>query len=209
MTSRVARALGSERVVYAACAASLGIGLFFVFVWAPHPWGWQGFDHYHEIALEVASGRPFPTLEIPWGYAYFLAAFYRAFGVHPRAALVLQAILNATLPLLVFASARAWVDRRTATCAAVLTGICSFNTIYASTESSDALCTVIFMTAVYFLTIGLRHRHLAPFAAAGLLAGIAPQLRPNLILLPILFADFGLWSDRTTRRLGDVTIVLS
>ena len=68
MTSRVARALGSERVVYAACAASLGIGLFFVFVWAPHPWGWQGFDHYHEIALEVASGRPFPTLEI--GFAW-------------------------------------------------------------------------------------------------------------------------------------------
>src|SRR5439155_1299843 len=107
------------------------------------------------------------------------------------------------------ASARAWVDRSTATCAAVLTGISSFNTIYASTESSDALCTVIFMTAVYFLTIGLRHRHLAPFAAAGLLAGIAPQFRPNLILLPILFAAFGLWSERTKRRLGEMMIVLA
>ena len=49
-----------------------------------------------------------------------------------------------SIPLLVFALARAWCNRRTAVVAAVLTGILSFNTIYASTQSSDAVCTVIF-----------------------------------------------------------------
>src|SRR3954471_23961006 len=144
MTQRIGAEGAIHGAVSIACAASFAIGLFFVFVWAPHPWGWRGFDHYHDIALELSSGRPFPTMEIPWGYAYVVAGFYRIFGVHPRALLTAQAFLNALLPLLVYASARAWVDRKTAALAAVLTGLLSFNTIYASTESSDALCTVIF-----------------------------------------------------------------
>ncbi len=64
-------------------------------MWAPHPWGWEGFDHYHDIALGVAQGQPFPTMEVPWGYAYFLAAFYRLFGDHPWIPLTRQVALNA------------------------------------------------------------------------------------------------------------------
>src|SRR4051812_35391519 len=109
-------------LVYAACAASFALGLIFVFVRAPHPWGWDGFDHYHEIALVLASGRPFPTMEVPWGYAYFLAAFYRIFGDRPLIPLLVQVALNACLPVLVFELARTRVDRRTATLAAILTG---------------------------------------------------------------------------------------
>src|SRR2546423_6585176 len=127
--NRVERALQSGATVYAACAVSLLLGLFFIFVWAPHPWGWRGFDHYHDIALEVTSGKPFSTMDIPWAYTYFLAAFYRTFGVHPRIPLVVQAALNALTPWLVFAAADAWVGRRTAVLAAVLTGALSFNTV--------------------------------------------------------------------------------
>ena len=46
-----------NRTVGAACLISLVIGLVFLFVRAPHPWGWNGFDHYHEIALN-ARRRP-------------------------------------------------------------------------------------------------------------------------------------------------------
>ena len=186
-----------------ACAISLALGLFFIFVWAPHPWGWGGFDHYHEIAIDLARGRPFPTMEVPWAYAYFLAAFYRAFGVHPWIPLIVQAALNALTPLLVFAVADAWVNRRTAVVAALLTGALSFNTVYASTESSDALCTVIFMAAIFMFVRGLQRRRVAWFCAAGLLAGAAPQFRPNLILLPFLLAGFGLVVDRTRRRVAE------
>ena len=40
--------------VYIACAASFSIGLFFIFVWAPHPWGWQGFDVYYDLGRALA-----------------------------------------------------------------------------------------------------------------------------------------------------------
>src|SRR5579862_449173 len=142
------RALDDIRTVYAACAVSFAIGLFFIFVWAPHPWGHEGFDHYHQLALTLASGGAFPTMEYPWGYAYYLAAFYRLFGDHPVIPLVTQAAMNATLPLMVFAVACTWFERRTAAIAAVITGVGSFNTVYASTQSSDAVCTVIFMSAL-------------------------------------------------------------
>src|SRR5512138_1239034 len=136
------------QIVAAASAATLAIGLFFVFVWAPHPWGWEGFDHYHELALTLASGRTFPTIEVPWGYAYFAAAVYRLSGDHPAVLLVIQVALNAAMPYLIYRFASEWTDRRTATTAAVLTGVLSFNTVYASTQSSDAVCTVIFMIAL-------------------------------------------------------------
>src|SRR5690242_21840521 len=88
--------------VFAACALSLLIGLLFLFVRAPHPWGWNGFDHYHELALALASGQPFPTMEVPWGYAYFLAFFYRVFGDRLWIPLLVQVTLYALTPLLVF-----------------------------------------------------------------------------------------------------------
>ena len=43
------------RTVRAACLLSFLIGLSFVFIRAPHPWGWNGFDHYHELALTLAA----------------------------------------------------------------------------------------------------------------------------------------------------------
>jgi len=137
-----------RRIVYAACGVTLMIGLFFVFVWAPHPWGWEGFDHYHQLALVLAHGGGFPTLDVPWGYAGFLAAFYRLFGDHPAIPLLAQVALNSCVPLLVFVAAREWFDARVATVAALLAGLCSFNTVYASTQSSDAVCTVLFMLAI-------------------------------------------------------------
>src|SRR5258708_34407851 len=134
--------------VYAACAASLALGMFFVFVWRPHPWGWEGFDHYHQLALALAGGQSFPTMEVAWGYAYFAAAFYRMFGDRPWVLLLAQVVLNAAVPWLTYRVALEWTDRSTAIVAAIITGLFSFNPIYASTQSSDAVCTVLFMTAV-------------------------------------------------------------
>src|SRR6267378_5841911 len=119
MRGRARRLVEDERTVYVACGISLALGLFFIFVWAPHPWSWRGFDHYHDLALDVANGQPFSTMDIPWAYTYFLAALYRAFGVHPKIALVVQVALNALMPLLVFAVAEAWVNRRTGVTAAL------------------------------------------------------------------------------------------
>ena len=199
----------SDAVVFAACAASLLLGLFFVFVWAPHPWGWEGFDHYHELALTLAAGEPFPTMEVPWGYAYFAAALYGIAGDHPAIVLVVQVLLNAALPWLVYRFALTWTDRPTARLAAVLTGIFSFNTVYASTQSSDAVSTVIFMTAlVVFAAARLRDRWTL-YAAAGVLTGIAAQFRPNLIVIPPCLAAFAWLESRSQRRALQSIVLLA
>ena len=89
------------------------------------------------------SGQPFPTMEVPWGYAYFLAAFYRVFGDRPWIPLIAQvAAQRARADPGVRGRADAGGSPATATLAAVLTGVLSFNTVYASTQSSDAVCTV-------------------------------------------------------------------
>lgn len=204
-----ARADRRPPAVYAAAAVSLALGLLFIFVRAPHPWGWEGFDHYHDIALELARGRPFPTMEVPWGYAYFLAAFYRAFGDHPWIPLTVQAILNATVPVLVFDFASTWLDRRTAVAAALVTGVFSFNTVYASTQSSDAVCTWLFMMAVVAFAAACRRDDWRLFAIAGLLTGLAPQFRPNLILIPLVLAGFAVLQRRTAARVAQGALLVA
>src|SRR5437764_1119649 len=98
MISIVERWLNRRATVYAACGISLALGLFFIFVWSPLPWGWHGIDFYYELAIAVAHGQPFPTMQRMWGYTYFLAFWYRLFGDHPWIPLVAQAIANAAVP---------------------------------------------------------------------------------------------------------------
>jgi Dolichyl-phosphate-mannose-protein mannosyltransferase len=200
--------MSRSAIVPAACAISLALGLFFIFVWAPHPWGWEGFDHYHQLALTLAAGQPFPTMEVPWGYAYFAAAFYRVFGDRPWILLVAQALLNAAMPWLVYQLALEWTNQRTAIVAAVITGIFSFNTIYASTQSSDAVCTVLFMTAVLAFVRARRADSVRGFALVGVLTGVATQFRPNLILIPAVLAGFAVFERHSGRRLLQAAVLL-
>jgi len=200
--------MSRSAIVPAACAISLALGLSFIFVWAPHPWGWEGFDHYHQLALTLAAGQPFPTMEVPWGYAYFAAAFYRVFGDRPWILLVAQVVLNAAVPWLVYQLALEWTTQRTALVAAAITGLFSFNTLYASTQSSDAVCTVIFMSAIVVFGAARRHDRWPAFALVGLLTGLAPQFRPNLILIPLVLAAYAVFERRTRRRLKASAVLL-
>src|SRR6266853_6197000 len=191
----------SRLILASASCATLAIGLAFVFVRAPHPWGWDGFDHYHELALGLARGEPFPTTDVPWGYAYFLAAFYRIAGDHPWIPLTAQTLLNALVPPLLYLLVRRDLGERVALTSAVLAAGLSFNTVYASTQSSDAVCTVIFLASLVAFREGLATGRLAMFAGSGLLAGLASQFRPNLLLFPAVAAAVAWFLDRQGRQL--------
>ena len=78
MRMALQRWLDSPRSTTFASLTTLAIGLFFVFVWAPHPWSWRGIDQYDELARALARGEPFGTTDVPWGYAYFVAVVLRA-----------------------------------------------------------------------------------------------------------------------------------
>lgn len=197
------RAFSDIVAVCAASAASIAIGCVFIFVWAPHPWGWEGFDHYHDLGRLLARGKPFPTTDVPWGYAYFLAPFYRWFGDRPWIPLLAQVLMNGLVPIVLYRLVALEFDRRTAVVAAVLCGLLSFNTLYASTQSSDAVCTVIFIAALLLFAEARARSSLAWFAASGALFGLAPQFRPNLVMLPAALA--GLYLITAPRLRAKIT----
>jgi hypothetical protein len=179
-----------------AAAISLAIGMFFVFVRAPHPWGWEGIDEYRDLGLSLARGEGFATLQRMWGYPLFLAAFYAIFGDRQWIPLVVQVVLNATLPILIFFDARRTFGPHTAAVAALLTGALSFNTVYASTQTADSLSTVLFVATVVCFRTASDRPSLRLFAASGVLAGLAALFRPNLILFPVALVLY----DAVARR---------
>jgi hypothetical protein len=199
-----------SRAPLIAAAATLGIGLFFIFVWAPHPWGWNGIDQYHSLALALARGEGFQTTDVPWGYAYFLAGFYRLFGDHPWIPLVAQAVLNMLVPIFTYQLVRDLIDRRTASIAALLVGVFSFNTVYVSTQSTDSVCTVLFLAGVLGASRAAAGRGRRSAALAGLALGAAAQFRPNLILFPAVWVAWTLWRSPRVRRVWiDAAIILA
>jgi len=175
-------------VLAASWVISTGLGLAFVFVKAPHPWGWEGFDNYRQLGLTLARGELYPTLEVPWGYPVFLAVFYRLFGDRQWIPLVAQVLLNSIVPLLIYSAARVRLGVREALVAAVLVACFSFNTVYASTQTSDSLCTVLFVASVVLFMRAQASRSLGGYVGSGVLAGAAMQVRPNLLLLPLWLA---------------------
>jgi hypothetical protein len=192
-----------------AALVSLLIGLFFAFVRAPHPWGWEGIDQYHDLAQALARGEPFGTTDVPWGYAYFVAAFYRLFGPHAWVPVLAQVVVNAAIPLLLYRLVAPLAGTRTAAVAAWLAAVFSFNTIYASTLASDSICTALFLAALVVFARGHRRTRWIDFAASGLLFGLVPQFRPNLILLPPLIAlAYLLFVDRSRRAAARMATML-
>ena len=107
--------LDSPRAKYVAAVVSLSIGLFFTFVWAPHPWTWHGIDQYHDLARAVARGEGFNTTDVPWGYTFYAAFFYALFGERVWIPILVQVIANATLPLMLYAVVRPPAGGGTAT----------------------------------------------------------------------------------------------
>src|SRR5687767_15249022 len=175
MRESLANVLDSTRTVTAASIITIAIGYFFIFVWAPHPWSWQGIDAYHELAKALARGEPFQTTDVPWGYAYYAAFFYWLFGERIWIPLVVQATLNGAVPLLLYWLVEPLAGRRVAVLSALIAGIFSFNTIYASTQSSDSICTVLFLAGLVALAKGARDGRLSAFVASGVLFGLVPQ----------------------------------
>lgn len=198
----IERLLDSPRTVAGASLLTLLLGYFFIFVWAPHPWSWQGIDAYHELAKSLARGEPFQTTDVPWGYAYYAAFFYRLFGERIWIPLVVQATLNGLVPFLLYRLVEPLAGRRVAVLSAVIVGIFSFNTIYASTQSSDTICTVLFLAALVCFGRAVRESRIRWFVLSGVLLGLVPQFRPNMVLFPgVMIAAYLLLPPRSSRKL--------
>jgi hypothetical protein len=209
MRQALAQLLDSRRIIVFASVLTFALGLFFTFVWSPLPWGWEGIDHYHDMAIRLASGKSFATTDVPWGYAYFLAAFYAVFGIHAWVPLVAQVTLNAFVPILLYRLVSPLGGHRIAALAALVCAVFSFNTVYASTQSTDSVSTVLFLAALVFAVEGRRSGRWTPFIIAGALGGLVAQFRPNLLLFPpVIAAAYLLEPPRVRQKIAHVAVYL-
>ncbi|MGE0862884.1 MAG: glycosyltransferase family 39 protein [Vicinamibacterales bacterium] len=209
MIETARRLATSTTSVYAACVFSLFAGLFFIFVWSPLPFGWQGIDAYYDVAKTLAEGQPFQPFHIVWGYAYFLAFWYWVAGDVLWVPLVAQAVLNATVPYMIYRLVTLELGHRYGVMTAILTGLLSFNTVYASTQASDSICTVLFVAMIWGFAQGRASQNPLLFALSGVLASLSFQFRPNLVLFPMFVAAVYLWPrPRYAGKLIHMTVFL-
>src|SRR6185436_8878700 len=80
------------------------------------------------------------------------------------------------------------------------------NTIYASTQTSDSLSTVLFVAAVAIFVRAQTTRRLPAFLLAGLVAGAAMQMRPHMLLLPLWLGGLVWLFARPRPALGHLAI---
>ncbi|MFC1614849.1 glycosyltransferase family 39 protein, partial [Gemmatimonadota bacterium] len=128
LTKYIKAYLEWDRAYLLPVVSSIALGLFFVFVWSPLPYKWEGFDGYYNLGLLLARGEAYPTMHRIWGYPFFLAFFYRFFGEHLWIPLIAQVLLNSLIPLMLYRMVRLLTDKKIAAISALLVGFVSFNT---------------------------------------------------------------------------------
>jgi hypothetical protein len=143
-------------------------------------------------------GKPAQTqwlAEAP-GYAIYLSAIYATAGRNFFDVQLVQNLLTATAPVLLFWIACALLGWRVAMVAGVLAAISHHLAHISNFILPDALCALPLLMAFYLLWRARRSRHIYfAYALAGLLCGVAAWLRPQPMLLgPFLVVMFVLIS---------------
>ena len=155
--------------------------------------------------LFVSGVDPSDTglLSRPPGYSILLAAIYRAVGRGFFAAQLVQNLLNALVPVLVFLLADTLVGRRSAIGAGLLAALLPQLAYYSALLTPDVVCAIPVLLALVFLVPVARGRRVSIVRAvlAGTMLGLAVWLRPNLLLLgPTVAAAAALLSRPRGRR---------
>jgi hypothetical protein len=124
-------------------------------------------------------------LSRPPGYSILLAAIYRVVGRGFFAAQLVQNVLNALVPVLVFLLADTLVGRRSAIGAGLLAALLPQLAYYSALLTPDVVCAIPVLLALVLLVPVARGRRVSIVRAilAGAMLGLSVWLRPNLLLL--------------------------
>jgi len=158
-----------------------------------------------EGLLFVSGVNPSDTglLSRPPGYSILLAALYRVVGRGLFAAQLVQNVLNALVPALVFLLADTLLGRRTAAFAGLLAALLPHLAYYSALLTPDVVCAIPVLIALVLLVPVARGRgvSLGRALAAGVSLGLAVWLRPNLLLLgPAMAIALGMLGRPRPRR---------
>ncbi len=141
----------------------------------------------HEAAVACVRGQtpPHAYLKAPL-YTYSLAGVYRVFGVEPRNARIVQAILSSLIPILMFLITDRLAGRSAGVIAGIL-GAAYWMFVFYAIELVDAsLASLAYLLLLYVL-VCVDERHGWKWLLAGVMMGLGAIIRPNVLLFaPVL-----------------------
>jgi len=143
---------------------------------------------YHRLALCMLQSDGFclNTNRTP-GYPGFVAAIYALAGTAPWVVLAVQALVDALTIMLTYALGIRLFSPVAAAAAALLLALDPTSLFTSSSLLTDSLFTLLFLSAVCLLLLGMNSAQHRWALAAGLVLGLAAWVRPSAQYLPVLF----------------------
>lgn len=184
-----------------ACVFHLGFVFF-----CPHETMSGDSYGYRSIAVNLLSGNGYaidagiPTARRMPGYPLFLAAFYTAFGTSPVPVQAAQAVIGALSGILAFLLAKELFDELTARISALAVGLYPVLITYSGILLTETIFTFFLLLTSLFFVRAYRSGDLKGYLLAGLSLGATILIRPDVIVMPLLFAAFIVTSSRAVLK---------
>lgn len=144
------------------------------------------------------------------GYPAFVAVIYRLFGTSTLPVAIAQALVFASICLIVFALARRIAGERTATVAAIMTAAFPPLPYYGALVLTEVWTTFALMAAMLVCLRAVQQGRTRDFVIAGLLFSGTTLVRPAFVLLPFGLAiamPVLVHSERNRRRAGQWAVL--
>ena len=171
---------------------------------------------YDGLAWRLASGQGYvtadgtPTAYRPVGYPAFLAALYLIFGHSWLIGGIANAFLGTASVVLTYRLAReALSSRLSLVAASVIALLPSYVMSYTSVLLTEALHTVLVLTALIVTCHLMRHPNWKNAALLGCILGLGVYVRPILILFPSVVALLILIQMEYVRTRIRMTLILA
>ncbi len=170
---------------------SFSVGIFFI-IFNPMPYGDQSDYDIHARNLLNGNGislstRPpyFPDVYRTPGMGIFLYLIYKVFGINYVVVKVIQAALNAVVPVLIFYLCKNTFNERFAYIAAFVVALYPFTTLFVPVISSETLCIFLFALGIFLFEKGRKSKKILPLAISGITFGYCLLVRPGTALFPL------------------------
>ncbi len=173
----------------------------------------EGYKRLGAVLAETGTFTRYPNYEVfvpevirTPGYPAFVAGIYRLFGVRNDVAVTgAQALVFASICLLVYAIGRRIANERIGVAAAVLTALFSPLPHFGALVLTELWTAFVATFAMLVSIRAVQRQRLRDFAIAGVLLSSTTLVRPAFVLLP-LFLAIGIpllvRSQRDSRALG-------
>ncbi|GMA51077.1 hypothetical protein GCM10025857_24340 [Alicyclobacillus contaminans] len=172
-----------------------------------HPPQKADFDWYFTHAVQLAQHNVYewnghPTAYWPIGWPLFLSLFLRIFGPHMMVGMFVNAVLSTGIVALIYRlAAEIFSSHRMALCAAIGYSLLPSQILWNSVLGSEELFTFLLVFSMY-LYVHATRQHTAkggwirPTLFAGLLLGLASDVRPITLLFPLVIFLYEWWINR-------------